>query len=372
MKLSREAKRIQKGKDQFYTESSLETRKKIVDTEYAGTEMTLNDFYDGKIKVDELVDKLGSSTLGFNQEHPSSQIYAFDSMFKALTEVNLKDTESTDAILEEIVYDVAVTDNPVKREYMLGILAHFSSKRRLEGLGGQLIEQDIEQKLEDDIHIITSLAASADRLKQNPQLNKNESIVKVLDLIINDFPEGDQEAGTARLVATYYQGEKNATRMPDPPKHYVIDNEKLQRVESHQGDIPKYVYTLPKGYHTSEKKVNEAEDWGIPLLTEAGLQQEDDQGRLSNITVLVDINPQESTEYIKAVREAKDSHDLSRVEQLRNDYKDRVWEELDSNMKDVIGSKKDMIILVQTIHSERQTTGQGTEDSPTDQPEARA
>lgn len=431
-------KKIGREKEQYYTKEKLSQRLEI-ELEYKKTENALNDFYEKKLSASDLSNELGISVLGFRGESPSSQIYAYECLFKALAET--EDAKDVDEIVNEIIFDVALEPPTLKQEYLLGILAYYASKSKAEELEKKLREeepiekilekapvkeaiykakleratetkstiQEIREMWEDlplqelqdlealekdaDLRIEKFKQALEEQIRERKESQKKErpkpkdvqpeeelkilinifkgvegikragklapEIQKIIDLITNDFPRETEEGALARLCSKYYSKEAHATRMPDPSAKFSSIQENLRAIdqERESSGIPELVYILPPGRHTSQKKIAEAEEWGIPLFTEAAVYREKYEKEVK-IGVLYDLSPEECFEYIRAVREAKDAKNWENLRKLKEDFKNKIWSDLDESAKKIIGGKEEMMVLVQTIkdYSEEEIT----------------
>ena len=116
---------IQKGKEEIYGGVKRESERRQILDAYSRVEGAYNKFVKKKINAGDLSRSLGSAVLGLSGEHLSAQIYAYELLLKSLAEA--ENPEDQNKIIEEAIFDAATKTHPVKKEYLLGILAYFSS-----------------------------------------------------------------------------------------------------------------------------------------------------------------------------------------------------------------------------------------------------
>ena len=218
-KFEKPIKKIKSAKEKIWIEAS-GLRRKEIEQEYNQIDNYLKSHEKRKIPSKKLADNLGTKVLGFNGEHPSVQIYAFDSLIKSIS--GAKNETDIDTIVEEILFDTALEKHPLKKEYLLGILAYYSNRERLAEL-----EEKIGQKPTDaqsrEINIIAKINNSVARLSK--RICYSERMHQIIDYILGGFPRDIKECERARLVATYYGYEVQPTRMPEPGRAPIIDIE---------------------------------------------------------------------------------------------------------------------------------------------------
>tara|TARA_Y100000031_G_scaffold144412_1_gene175833 strand:+ start:2628 stop:3728 length:1101 start_codon:yes stop_codon:yes gene_type:complete len=331
--------------EKTYEVSSLQKRAEIA-KEYKNVEQKINDFYEKKISAKEMSNILGNVVLGTNGEHASTQIYAYENLLKSLSEIQQRDKEDVENITGEAIYDIAVEKNPMKRAYLLGILYHYSSQERLDQIEKQLSssKEKPDQKTEDEKNIISSIRSSSSRLKNNDNFFPEEN--KVADYILNDFSGNKNECETARLIADYYDKEPHATRMPEPGKKSIINNEDIWNNAEGNG-IPRYVYVLPEEYHPSQEKLDEADNFGIHLTPQVAVFEGQNK-----IFVDYDMNPELARLYNRRIRHYKDTNNLAKVEQLENAFRERVWRDIsnkDPEAANIFGDRENIVVLRRTI-----------------------
>lgn len=331
---------LAESKESVYGDTRYESERVELVKEYGNIEDAYNLYIEGKKPAKEFVDALGNAALGVGGKHASSQVYAYELLVKSLAEAPTK--EDADAITQEIIFDAAVTELPLKKEYLLGILAYYGSHARYEEREAALKEDPKNGKLRDETRIFEVLSTAVARLAASDVAERD--IQRVVDLIRQDFPEDIEEGEIASLVAEYYEKEPHATRIPEPARRRVLDVMTTSRPRRDSSGDPSHIMLLRPGYHTSQEKVEEAHYWGIPLFTHATVQ-EGDMIRY----VILNTDEADGMRYIKELRAAYEANDEGRAEKIKNEYRDKAWERLDEPAKQIIGSKESLRIQVETI-----------------------
>ncbi|MBI3420773.1 MAG: hypothetical protein HY006_01795 [Candidatus Sungbacteria bacterium] len=328
---------IKKEKSRTY-EAELESERRAIVEQYGVVEDAYNGFVERRAPVEQFVDTVGRTVLGIEGQHASAQIYAYELLLKALAEA--EDTRQQDLITQEVIYDVAASELPTKKEYLLGLLAYYASQEREGEREDRYDQEPSNAQLEDEIKIFQHLSQGIARMRGKGELPKE--MQSVLDLMVNDFPRGTDEGAAARLVATYYAKEPHATRPPDPKHRMIIEGGGGSRTSA--ASMPWYVYTLPPGYHTSEEKIGEARVWGIPLHTDLSRI-----GERERSGIVFDLDPEESLAYITQLRTFIDARDWEGATALHTTHRQQLWDRLDPAAKQFFGHPEETHVLVQTI-----------------------
>ncbi len=329
-----------------YQESSMEKRKSIRE-DYEEIEDKVNDYYEKKINAKDLSSALGSATLGFQGQHASAQIYAYENLIKAIAET--KDDKDIDTIAEEVFYDAAAEDNPMKKSYLLGILNYYSNLERMKELYDKEAEEKgkgnktANQKLIEEKDIIQKIRQAARRIKKEGKISTQEE--KIVDYVLNNFPRDDKECEAARLISNYYSKEDHATRMPALGRRKLLEDEEIWEELKGSG-VPRYVYVLPEGWHPSGEKLDEADRFGLKLIPQAAYFE-------GNVKFFVeyDMNPELAKLYNRRIRYYKDKGDFQRAEDLERAFRERVWREIekDPEAKQIFQSPDNIVLLKKTI-----------------------
>jgi hypothetical protein len=309
----------------------------------------------------QLVRELGENVLGTDSYHSSTQLYAYENLIKSLAETSSK--KDLDTITEEIIFDIAVEKNPVKRAYLLGILSYYSGQERLNEIENKIRAREIsasDEKTEEEIKIISNLRSSILRLQK--VFKGYPEMEEIINYALKDFKLDNDECEWARLIANYYKSEPHVTRMPDLEEKYIIAPIKeIQRKSQKGSGLPKYVYTLPPGYHPSQEKLEEADRFGIQLTFEAvKVVNETKEGKKKKIFVEYDMSPELSRLYYRRIRHYKDKVKQAnnplekkkyykRINDLEAALKKRIWKQLDPEAKKIFGSPDNIEILKKTI-----------------------
>lgn len=331
---------LSESKEEVFGDTQYESERRELVNEYGSIEEAYNSYIEGKKPAKELADALGNAALGVGGKHPSSQVYAYELLMKSLAEAPSK--EDADAIAQELVFDTAVTELPIKKEYLLGIIAHYGSHSGEMRREARMAEEPNNAQLRDEAKIFRALSIALARLQAKGI--EDPEIKHVVELVQKDFPEDLEEGEVARLIATYYEKEPHATRIPEPARRRILDT--VTRTSHPKGTSgePSHLVLLRPGYHTSQEKVEEAHYWGIPLFTHATVEQ----GAMVRYVIL-NTDPEDSMRYIKELRGAYEDNDQERAEKIKDEYRDKAWERLDEPAKQIIGSKENLRIQVETI-----------------------
>ncbi|MBI2635068.1 MAG: hypothetical protein HYW79_00810 [Parcubacteria group bacterium] len=331
---------LKEAKEGFYGDTRYESERARLVKEYGFIEDAYNSYIENKMTAKEFADALGGAALGVGGRHPSSQVYAYELLIKSLAEAPTK--EDADMITQEIIFDTAVTELPIKKEYFLGILAHYGSHRRESRRAETMADEPKNIHFKDEANIFETLSAAIARLQVKGM--ESEEIKHVVELVQKDFPEDSEEGEVARLIAKHYEKEPHATRIPEPSRRRILDTVTESRPKHGSSGEPNHLVLLRPDYHTSQEKVEEAHYWGIPLLTHALVQQ----GEIIRYVIL-DTDPQDSMRYIKELREAYETNDSKRAEQIKSEYRDKAWDRIDDPLKQIFGRKENLRIQVETI-----------------------
>lgn len=390
---------LHQKKEEIYMDSSgkFEIRQNTIISHYNEVEKNFNNFCERRIDGRTLANNLGRIEWGIGKTsddaiHPSAQIYAFECLMKSLAEAQNK--EDIDTIVKEIIVDAAwdkINYNDIKREYILGILAYYGGKYKIEDL-----EKDFNKEQEsglrtldkeDRLKIFTNLfqgmeVNNKDNSKNNQALKNFMSIpqvAEIVELIKNDFPESNDDGAIAKLVAKYYEmdmskrqetrediqavndeirvrtagGEKKQdvveaiqarkelkrfpTTYPNVPDELVADSESTP-IKRPSSGIPERTVAVALGKHTSREKILEAEEYGWKLEAELlkirGLTQR-----------RIIFGGKEADAYIKEMRQLIDvgntSEALGRVER----FKQEVWAKLDDVAKNELGGRIENVFV---------------------------
>ncbi len=341
---------LQQEKASIYGDIKYESERRKIVADYEDIEAGYNDFLDKKIGVDEFAKKLGNHILGIAGEHGSAQIYAFELLNKSLAEA--KTDEEKGKIIEEALFDIASEELPVKKEYLLGILAYFTSASRHHERSERFAGEPNNAQLQDEAKIYGSYHGSLENLGDKRR-GLTPEMMKILELISNDFPPDSEDGAVAQLVANYYAKEEHPTTPPNPSSSRILDQ--LHQYNASHGETgnPERVYVLPPGYHTSREKIEEAKIWGIPLYTSLARIQSLESGEKTKTALIFNISEAEGMKYIDDVRTHEDEENWAGAEKVREEYKQRLWDSLDENTKRAFGGDpNELIILVQTIRDE--------------------
>lgn len=358
---------------QTYEVSSLNERDKI-NKEYEYVEKLINDFYVGKETLENTSNKLGEVVLEFKGEHSSTQLYAFEMLFKMLSEVNFDDKENVKTVLSEILFDVSVTTHPIKREYLLGILQYYVDKNRLEEINRKMMAGIKNAQLGWESQIITNIYSVIGELKRDDLFN-DPLFATVIKYIIDDFPEDNPECESARLIAKYYEMANlaaasdlsgktpTATGKPGIPKKLfeLIEEDNKSRGGSDIIGIPYKIVCLDSkhNHHPSQKKLDEADDWDIKLspfiVFPEDIQKPIPEGVIragKKYYVEYDISPKLTRLYLRRIRYYKDKNQLEKVRKLENAFNERIWRNISEHFPEVarqIGDKENMVVIKRTI-----------------------
>lgn len=345
-----------------YKEPNMNKRKEILG-EYKNIDNLLTKFKDGGQKLSELSSALGRITSAENDEHASSQLYAYDNLLK-LTQQTEEDAD-TDTITEEGVFDIAIEKNPMKRAYLLGMLYRFSSlekaKTAAEELDRRTKDGEAEDspeiiKMKEQIAAIKRVRESIKRLGADAEIAESEEMKKVIEYIINDYPEGVDECEAAKLIAKYYENEENATRMPSIGEKLLSLVPEEIWLNRNGNKIPRYPYTLPNGkyspHHPSQEKLDEYDEFRLPFTTVPAVEIEG-----VRYWVKFPLNQNLNRAYLRRIRYYKDQGNYDRVNLLEQALKERVWRELQKNQDDpeiktyfsTPEDKDNLVVLRQTV-----------------------
>lgn len=331
-----------KEKESLYGEGDYESLRHHLLAQYQEVEAVYNGYLEHKHSVAQLTASLGDAAFGAKGEHPSTQIYAYELLFKALAEA--ESPQDQERIVEEILFQPALETLPIKKEYLTGLLAYYGSHDFASERERNIAQTPGDAQLKDDLRIFERVAPIAKRLAENE--HTPEEIRRIAELVVQDFPRGTPEGELARLVATYYEKDPRATRPPDPRTRRILD-EITQHDQGPGGSgRPWYVYTLPLGHHTSRKKIEEGKIWGIELLTELTMY-DPDRSELGG--VIFDVDPAESMRYITEMRRIKDAEGLAAAIAYHNAYRDQLWQKLDEPARQFFERKGGVFVRVQTI-----------------------
>lgn len=338
---------IQRGKEEIYGGVKRESERRQILDDYSRVEGVYNQFLKQKISAQVLSRSLGDVIVGTRGEHASAQIYAYELLLKSLAEAATLEDENK--IIDEALFDAAVEDRSVKKEYLLGLLAYFSSSeltqlRQKEERGG--IVKAEEQK------IFFAFQNYLSNLTPARSGTLHKEMKDLAALISNDFPTTSEDGQTARLVAKYYANEQQATAPPGPKRSIIVDVFSQGQAGSGGSGKPERIYVLPPGYHTSAEKIREAEAYRLPLLTEIAQIQNTSEGKEKK-ALLWDISAEESLRYIKKLRDLKDRNDFKGAKKFMEDYRQTLWDQLDEYTRQEFGGQIENVeILVQTIRDE--------------------
>lgn len=354
---------------EFYQESDLNKRKEI-EREYGIIEDKINAYYDKKISATELAESLEQCVWGGGEDvedmNPSSQIYAFENLVRAIGETDSKEDVKT--LFESTLYGVAQEENPMKKAYLMGILYHYSSQERLNGLRKQIKENrerdpevSIDEKVREEIDIISSIISTAEKVRGRlPTDNKAypKQMIEILDYIINDFPEGNEKCRAARIVGKYYAEEIHATGIPGLAEKNkdIADNPNIWRQLESCG-VPRYPYILAPGQHPSQRKINESQlldkhkvfgqNWKLTPMAGQFIGDKGEKYLLGDYSKTPP--PKIFDVYLRRIRHYKDKRNYRRVFRLEEALKERLWRNLGPSGQKQIGSKENMVVIKRTI-----------------------
>ncbi len=364
-KIKKEIKRLKKAKEKIWGPEESGLKRSQIEAEYRQIESFFMDYYEKKISAKELADNLGTKILGINGEHAPSQIYAFDCLAKSLAYT--KKEKNIDTIAEEMLFDLALEKHPLKREYLLGILAYYSNRERLENLAEEIENNPGNIQAKEEMDIILKINNSVARLDK--KICYSEEMHRLIDYIRKSFPRENEECQKARLVSFYYgsieidrktKEKLSPTKLPElsrVPRTTVIDPRKFGKRIKGSG-IPRYIYVLPPSYHPSWEKLKEADEYGVELSPQAAVFEGEEK-----IFVEYDINPRLSRLYNRRIRyykgkaayfQAKGNKEearkyFKRLKTLENALKERIWRALDSEAKRIFKDKNRLVVLKRTI-----------------------
>lgn len=393
-------KKIKKQKEEIYEydENDFESRQENINKYYDKVESTLNEFKSGEINAKDLTSSLGSIQLGIGEQsdsyvHPSAQIFAFESLIKALGEVS--DEESVNEIVNEAIFDIAIENKSIKSEYLLGILANYGSRGLLQNKLEEVDPEDdkglreIDERTKIFENIMRALKGDNKMLKE-----MNESmpqIKEVVSLVTDDFPDDNERGSVARLVSKYYDLEKresfynrdyleeieeeirtgledgktkeqlleeikiretllmNPTRRPGITKEKIKETQQ-QEYESihnyrHPSGDPHFVRRAGDGKWTTSKKINQSEQTGVRIGIRIFCIFDDDT--MSSL----DFYGEMFMDFIKDIRRLRDKRKFAEVENEIQKMKEKIWSILDEEAKASFGSIKNICIQPLTIQN---------------------
>lgn len=291
------------------------------------------------------------------------------------------------------------SENPVEREYFLGILYHFGSPTNYETIeqSKHAPSDDNKTPLTDEeavdlAKIVSRIQESAKRLAQEEGTPVVENIsdgmrdrANVLQYLLTDFSlEGipkhsaswDDREG-AKLISHFYEHEPTATR-----RNFDLDEIEKSQHDEH-GDItassvsenqnPWLLVALPQGHHPSLDKLHESKIFSIPIDTFRLVDKNSykgDGGTYPFLDVSFVRHPRKeklAEPYYDRIRYYKDKGDTTKVEKLDTALRNHLWreiEETDPTAAEELGGIENILVLKKTIRDknhEPETTNEPEE-----------
>lgn len=348
----RQLHELEKSKETVYGGVEYESERKIVEAQYDALEKVYNEYVEKKKPSQEVAKELGEASLGLHGEHPSTQVYAYELLFKSLAEAGPQEEVFTDEIIFDGAYARA-TSPSVLREYFLGLLAYHVSYEREQTRQQELQNNPSSAKLQAETKIFQALRKALSKF-QNSSIQEQRELA---DLIQNDFPHGTEEGDTGRLIANYYEKAIHPMVAPEPQSR-IIEQGVGGRGGKGSG-VPHFLRRLPIGTLPSDEKIEEAKQHGIDLFTSLARERD---GVINS--VLFDRNVAEAMDYIERMRQLKNTSDFAGMIALHHEYRQTLWNQLDRRAQEFFGSSENLYVEAQTIQDyPASTAGKGSENS---------
>jgi hypothetical protein len=379
-------------KSEIYPQESNQKARNEAEENLQMIDDTLAELREGKIPPNEASDLLYEMQWDF--ERPNEQIYAFESLLKAL--VYVEDEKTIDQSLDYALSRIVCSENPIEREYLLGILYHFGSPTNYESIEqSKHTPHDDNKAAESDeeiaglAKIVSRIQESAKRLAQeeNAAMLENTSgdmrdRVNVLQYLLTDFSlEGIQEHSSswddregAKLISHFYEHEPSATR-----RNFDLDEMEKSQYSEHENTItspvngdqnPWRLVALPQGHHPSLDKLHESKGSLIPIDTFRLVDKNSYKGDgetypFLDVSFVRHPRKEKLAElYYDRIRYYKDKGDAAKVEKLDTALRNHLWreiEETDPAAAEQLGGVENILILKKTIRDKNPEPEMGGE-----------
>lgn len=371
---------LARQKSEIYSQESDQKVRNDAEENLQMIDDTLTELREKRMPPSEALDLLYEMQWDF--ERPNEQIYAFESLLKALA--NIDDEKLLDQALDYTLSRIACSENPIEREYLLGILYHFGSPTNYETIEQSRHTPSDNNKapLTDEeatnlAKIVSRIQESAKRLAQEENIPAVENIsddmrdrVNVLQYLLTDFSlEGINEHSSswddregAKLISHFYEHEPTATR-----RNFDLDEMEKSQYTEHGDTVaspiirnqnPWRLVALPQGHHPSLEKLHESKSSETPIDTFRLVDKNSyrgDGGTYPFLDVSFIQHPRKeklAELYYDRIRYYKDRGDAAKVEKLDTALRNHLWreiEETDPAAAEQLGGVDNILILKKTI-----------------------